>query len=469
MTPQQRTTLLESLTPDAVETIARDWEIWARDNQLAPAGSWFVWLVLAGRGFGKTRTGAEWVLQRVREGARRIALIAPTAADARDTMIEGPAGILACAHSAERPVYEPSKRRLVFPMNANGFRAIATTFAAVEPERLRGPQHDTAWCDELATWRYPETAWSNLVFGLRLGDPRVCVTTTPRPIPTLKDILNDPTTRVTRGSTFDNASNLAARFLAQLKRKHEGTRLGRQELFAELLEDTPGALWTSALLERNRVAIAPELERVVVAIDPQAAEPSDESDEDTAETGIVAGGIDARGHAYVTRDVSGHYSPAEWGERAVMLFDELGADLIVAEKNQGGAMVGHVLKTAAEKLYREKRRKSPVVNFKLVTATRGKDVRAEPVAALDEQGRCHHVGHHAALESQMTTWVRGQKSPDRFDARVWLVTELLVEPDPEPASYRGARNGFRGAVDVDGPAPQRPQRERSRRHDRDDD
>lgn len=423
-----------------METLRRDWEIWARDNQLAPPGSWFVWLVLAGRGFGKTRTGAEWVLKRVREGARRIALVAPTAADARDTMIEGPAGILACAHPAERPVYEPSKRRLVFPPNAQGVRAIATTFAAVEPERLRGPQHDTAWCDELATWRYPEAAWSNLVFGLRLGDPRVCITTTPRPISTLKDILRDPTTRITRGSTFDNAANLAARFLAQLKRKHEGTRLGRQELFAELLEDTPGALWTSKLLEENRVDVAPDLQRVVVAVDPQAAEPNDETDEDTAETGIVAGGIDARGHAYVTRDASGHYSPGEWGEVAVLLFDELKADAIIAEKNNGGAMVGHVLRTAAEKLFREKRRKSPLVNFRLVTASRGKEVRAEPVAALDEQHRVHHVGHHAALESQLTTWVRGQKSPDRLDARVWLITELLLDPDPDPIAPTVAAN-----------------------------
>lgn len=406
--------------------------MWARDEQLSPAGDWSSWLVLAGRGFGKTRTGAEWVLQRVRDGARRIALVAPTAADARDTMVEGEAGILARAHPNERPEYEPSKRRLTWP---NG--AIATTFAAEKPDRLRGPQHDTAWCDELCAWKYPQATWDMLAFGLRLGDPRVCVTTTPRPIPTLKDILRDPTTRTTRGSTYDNAANLAKRFLERLKRKHEGTRLGRQELFAELLEDTPGALWTLGLLERNRVAVAPDLARVVVAVDPQAGEVP-EGEEDTAapgaETGIIAAGICAKGEGYVLSDRSERLSPAEWGERAVLLHDEVQADCIVGEVNNGGAMVRFVVEAAAEKLYREGKRSTPRVAFRAVTASRGKHTRAEPIAALDEQGRIHHVGMFAALEDQCSTWVPGHKSPDRMDARAWGLTHLMLDA-PEAYTF----------------------------------
>lgn len=453
--------LLASLSETEAEALLCDWQVWARDAQIAPLGEWFTWLVLAGRGFGKTRTGAEWVLQRVREGARRIALIAPTAADARDTMVEGEAGILARAHSSERPIYEPSKRRLTFPSGA-----IATTFSAEEPERLRGPQHDTAWCDELGAWRYAQDTWDMMLFGLRLGDPRICVTTTPRPIPLVRELLRDRTTVLTRGSTYDNASNLAKKFLSQLRRKHEGTRLGRQELFAEILEDTPGALWTLGLLEKNRVRVAPELARIVVAIDPAASDPTQAaSSDDLAETGIVAAGVDAKGDGYVIRDASGSYSPAEWGERAVLVHDELDADRIIAESNQGGAMVEHVVRTAAEKLFREKKRSSPHIAVTLVHASRGKHTRAEPIAALDEQHRIHHVGFFADLESQMSTWVPGEKSPDRMDARVWALTHLMLS-GPAAASYGDARKGLKAAPEA---SPARPQRVASRRHERDDD
>jgi phage terminase large subunit-like protein len=429
--PTKRAELIASLTTDEALALAHDWQVWARDEQLAPRGGWFAWLVLAGRGFGKTRTGAEWVLERVRSGARRIALVAPTAADARDTMVEGESGILARAHPDERPIYEPSKRRLTWPR----YGAIATCFAAEKPDRLRGPQHDTAWCDELCAWKYPQATWDMLVLGMRLGDPRICVTTTPRPIPTLKDLLRDPATTTTRGSTYDNSANLARRFLARLKRKHEGTRLGRQELFAEILEDTPGALWTLALFERNRALSVPDLSRLVVAVDPQASAPPDEDvGDDTAapgaETGIVAAGVDARGEGYVLADRSGRFSPADWGERAVLLHDELRADCIVGETNNGGAMVEHVVTTAAEKLHREKRRASPRIAFRAVTASRGKETRAEPIAALDEQGRIHHVGVLAALEDQCSTWVPGGRSPDRLDARVWALSVLMLEEAP---------------------------------------
>jgi len=448
--------------------------VWARDEQLAPVGEWFTWLVLAGRGFGKTRTGAEWVLERVRNGARRIALVAPTAADARDTMVEGEAGILARARPDERPLYEPSKRRLTWPKTG----AIATCFAAEKPARLRGPQHDTAWCDELCAWKYPQATWDMLVFGMRLGAPRVCITTTPRPIPTLKDLLGDPANRTTRGSTYDNASNLARRFLATLRRKHEGTRLGRQELHAELLDDTPGALWTLSLFDRNRVAFAPDLARCVVAVDPQASAPPDESDDQDApgaETGIVAAGVGPNGDGYVLADRSGRFSPAEWGERAVLLHDELRADCIVGETNNGGAMVEHVVTTAAEKLHRDgykdrdgkiRKRATPRIVFRAVTASRGKQTRAEPIAALDEQGRVHHVGALSALEDQCSTWVPGGRSPDRLDARVWALTVLMLE-DGAPASYRDARKGLRPASpEASDDAPPPPSRRRAARHDR---
>lgn len=427
LSPAQRSKLLLSLDPKTQLAALHDWELWARDNQLAPSGAWSTWLLLAGRGFGKTRTGAEWINGRVRAGYRHIALVAPTSADARDVMVEGPAGILRCSHPSERPLYESSKRRLTWPSGAT-----ATLFSAEEPERLRGPQHDTAWCDELGAWKYAQDAWDNLQFGLRLSlNPQACVTTTPRPIPLVKELLLDPTTSTTRGSTFDNASNLARRFLDKIKRRYEGTRLGRQELFAELLEDTPGALWTLRLLESHRVRHAPELVRVVVAVDPAAS-----SGEGSAETGIVGAGRSQDRQGYVLDDRTLRGTPAEWGEAAVLLYDDLKADAIVGEVNNGGEMVGAVVKSAAEKLFRDKRRPTSHVNFRSVHASRGKATRAEPISALDEQGRVHHVGVLAKLEDQMATWVPGiGDSPDRVDARVWALTELLLEeiavPEPE--------------------------------------
>jgi phage terminase large subunit-like protein len=411
-------------TPEDRQRLEFLWRFWARPAQLAPSGTWTTWLILAGRGFGKTRTGAEWIRARVESGkARRIALVGATAGDVRDVMVEGPAGLLAISPHWFRPLYEPSKRRLTWP---NG--AVATTFTADKPDRLRGPQHDTAWCDELAAWRYPDDAWDNLQFGLRLGDhPQACVTTTPRPIRLVKDLLKDAGTTVTRGSTYDNRSNLATAFLRKILAKYEGTRLGRQELRAEILEDTPGALWTLGLLDANRVREAPDLVRVVVAVDPQSADPKADPNENNAETGIVAAGVDAQGNGYVLRDASGQFSPAEWGERAVLLLDELAADCVVAEVNQGGAMVEHIVRTAAAQLHREGRRPSTHVAYRAVHASRGKATRAEPIAALDEQRRIRHVGTLASLEDQMCTWVPGQKSPDRMDARVWALTALMLQ------------------------------------------
>ena len=378
--PPVRSELIWSLTPKQAEVFNNDWSRWAREAQLPPPADWRVWLLLAGRGFGKTRTGAETVRARVSaHTARRIALVAPTAADARDVMVEGESGLLAVSLDAERPCYEPSKRRLTWP---NG--AIATLFSADEPERLRGPQHDFAWCDELAAWRYP-AAWDMLMFGLRLGDdPRAVVTTTPRPTRLIRSLLADPNVVVTRGTTAENGANLAPAFLAQIVRRYQGTRLGRQELDAELLEDAAGGLWQRGIIEATRASTAPQLARVVVAIDPAAS-----SSEHADETGIIVAGVDASGHGFVLADASGRFAPGEWARVALSAYAAHGADRIVAEVNNGGEMVEATLRTV-----------DPNVPFRAVRASRGKAARAEPVAALYEQSRIHHLGAFPALEDQ---------------------------------------------------------------------
>lgn len=412
---------LASLTEDQCEALLHDWRFLARERQLAPEGDWQTWLILAGRGFGKTRTGAEWTREQVKAGAKRIHLIAPTASDARDVMVEGESGLLSVCWAGDktaagdmlgRPSYEPSKRRLTW---ANG--AIATLFSAEEPERLRGPQAEVLWADELASWKYLRDTWDMAMFGLRLGDrPRTCITTTPKPLPLLKEIIADPRTVVTRGSTFDNASNLAPTFLKAVKDKYEGTRLGRQELNAEILDDLPGALWTRDAIDGHRVREAPELQRVVISIDPSGTKgTSDDGDE----IGIVAAGLGVDGRAYVLADRTCKLSPDGWGRRAVNAYYEFTGDRIVAERNFGGAMVEHVIKTIDKN-----------VPYKEVTASRGKVARAEPVAALYEQGRVSHVGSMPELEDQMCQIAPegfvGDGSPDRADALVWALTELML-------------------------------------------
>lgn len=406
----RKTEILQSLSPEELEALEYAWPVWARPNQLAPLGLWRTWLVQAGRGFGKTRCGSEWVRAAAeRDGRERFAFVGATAADARDVMVEGESGILAVSPPWFRPIYEPSKRRLTWP---NGARA--TLFSAEEPERLRGPQHTKAWCDETAAWFYPE-AWDQLQFGLRLGaHPQCVVTTTPRPTDLIRRIIRAADTVVTRGSTFDNAANLAPSFLEAVRRKYEGTRLGRQELFAELLEDTPGALWTIKQLDALRVPRAPaRYQRVVVAIDPSVTS-TGESDE----CGIVVAGIGENGDGYVLDDLSGIMSPDTWAKTAIKAYRDYGADRIVAEVNNGGDMVEATLRTVESG-----------VSYKAVHASRGKRIRAEPVAALYEQERVHHVGGFAKLEDQMTTWDASsdQRSPDRLDALVWALTELMLD------------------------------------------
>jgi phage terminase large subunit-like protein len=390
-----------------------DWPCWARPNQLPPSTDWSFWMLLAGRGFGKTRSGAEWIVSQHKK-VGRIALVAPTAGDARDVMVDGESGILSIAPPWDKPMFTPSRRRVMWQ---NG--CIATLYSADEPERLRGPQHEAAWCDELGSWRYPD-AWDMLMFGLRLGEkPQVVITTTPRPTKLIRDLIDNPECVVTRGSTYENRENLAPAFFTQIVRKYEGTRLGRQELEAEVLEDTPGALWSHKMIDAARHTRLPEQQRIVVAIDPAVT-----SGEDADETGIVVAGK-AGDQGYVLADYSGRYTPREWAQRAIAAYQEFDADRIVAEVNNGGEMVEATVRMV-----------DPDVPFTAVRASRGKVVRAEPVAALYEQARIHHVGAFPALEDQMCAFTTdfdraaAGYSPDRVDALVWALTELMVEAVP---------------------------------------
>lgn len=357
---------------------------------------------MAGRGFGKTRTGAEWVRARVAAGSRRIALVAPIASDARDVMVEGESGLMSVFPPNERPLYEPSKRRLTF---TNG--AIATTYSADEPDRLRGPQHSDAWCDEIGAWRYPET-WDMLMFGLRLGtDPRCVATTTPKPTRIVRDLVAQPNTVITRGSTYENRENLAPAFIDQIVRRYEGTRLGRQELAGELLLDVPGALWNLAMFDLR--PMAPDMVRIVVAVDPAAT-----SNEDSDETGIIVAGKGVDGMYYVLDDRSCRESPDGWARRVVKAYDDWGASRVVVEVNNGGEMVSRVLKTVRPGL--------PIAE---VRATKGKYTRAEPVSALYEQGMVWHTRPYDELETQLVEWTpESGESPDRLDALVWGITML---------------------------------------------
>jgi phage terminase large subunit-like protein len=435
----ERAGLLDGLTEDQMKDLLHDWEGFnARPNQIEPAGEWYIWLLLAGRGFGKTRTGAEWIRKRVANGARHIALVAETAADARDVMVEGESGLLGIYPKADRPLYEPSKRRVTWPNGAQ-----ATLFNATEPDQLRGPQFDTAWTDEIAKWRYARETWDMLQFGMRLGvDPRVVVTTTPRPIELVKAIVagQEGKVIVTRGSTMDNASNLAASFMERIKARYAGTRLGRQELEAEILGDMPGALWTMAMLDAHRINAAPIMGRIVVAVDPAVT-----NTEDSDEHGIIVAGMTTDKRGMLLEDASIKGSPNDWARRAVSLYRSWEADAIVVEVNQGGDMVAQTIRTI-----------DPNVKIREVRASRGKHVRAEPIAALYEQGKIGHVGSWPELENQMTQMTasgyQGDGSPDRLDAAVWAFTELfpaMVQRVPparapvisQPRYAPGARRG----------------------------
>lgn len=415
---------LEELTEGELLALPYLFEFWAMPHQLPPEGDWRSWVILGGRGAGKTRAGAEWVRAQV-EGDRpldkgrckRIALVGETIDQVREVMIFGDSGIMACSPPDRRPEWEATRKRLVWP---NG--AVAYAFSAHEPEGLRGPQFDGAWADELGKWRRGRDSWDMLQFALRLGDaPRVCVTTTPRNVGVLKDLLEMDSTVTTHAPTEANRANLADSFLAEVRARYAGTGLGRQELDGVMLDAAEGALWTPAMLEAGRVEAPPDLDRIVVAVDPPVT-----GHAGSDECGIVVAGIVSRGDpgdwkAYVLEDATVHAAtPVQWAEAAIAALHRHGGDRIVAEVNQGGDLVEAVM-----------RQVDPLVPLKKVHAARGKAARAEPVAALYEQGRVHHLRGLGALEDQLCAMTmrgyEGKGSPDRLDALVWALTELVIE------------------------------------------
>lgn len=400
----ERDEVLASLSEPERAALLYDWDFWARPEQQYPPGDWLVWLLLGGRGAGKSRTGSETVRRWHRQRSRLI-LVGATAADARDVMVEGESGLLSVHPDDERPNYEPSKRKLTWP---NG--CIANIYSADEPDRLRGPQSEGAWLDELAAWRYPQETWDNVMLGLRLGsDPRAVVTTTPRPIPIIKNLVKASTTHLTRESTYVNLDNLAPAFREQILTKYEGTSLGRQELYAEIIDDVEGALWTRAIIEEHRTHRPPPMQRIVVGVDPPGSATG-------AECGIISAGIDNQHppHYYVLDDRSLQGSPDTWGSEVVAAYRARNADRVIGERNFGGDMVGSTIRTV-----------DMDVPYRDVTASRGKMIRAEPVAALAEQGRLHHVGTFGALEDEQCSFIGQPPSPNRLDALVIAVTELM--------------------------------------------
>lgn len=409
LSPELRMRLLAKLSDIDAERHFYDWHLWARPTQLPPPGDWLVWFLKCGRGAGKTRAGAQWVQERANAAPREILLIARTPADARDDMIEGPSGILTIAHPAERPRYWPSKRRLTWP---NG--SVGRVRSGAQPDGVRGFSGDTAWCDELFLWQFPAETWDTFLFGLReakVEQPRICITSTPKRMPLVKTITEMPGCITVTESSYANRENLSKIYYQEVLAKYEGTTLGRQEIHAEVIEDEPGALWKRAQIDAARVLEAPPLSRIVVGVDPSGSSTGDE-------VGILLAGIDVRGHAYIIADHSRQGSPAEWGDAVVQAYYGAKADLIIGESNYGGEMVEHVIRSAT---YRE-------LPYKSVHASRGKQLRAEPVAALYERGRVHHVGQLAKLEDELCQWVPGQSkwSPNRLDAAVWVITELLL-------------------------------------------
>lgn len=413
---------LSSLTDAEIAALAYEWRFWARPNQLPPEGDYFIWLAKPGRGWGKTRAGAEAVRMAVESGqAKHVALVNDTAYDTRAIMVEGQDGIIAKSPPWCKPVYEPSKRRVVWPDGGPWAGAKAYLYAAESPEVLRGPQHDLAWCDELAKWQNLRkvddeggTAFDNLLLGMRIGTPHVYITTTPRAIPLVRRLVKDPRVRVVDGSTHENRANLSDVFFQEVIAPLEKTRLGRQEVYGQLLEDVEGALWTRKMIEGALAPrFVPPMKRIVVAIDPAVT-----STEQSDETGLIVAGIGQDNHGYILADESGRYTPEQWARKAVSLYYEHKADRIVAEVNNGGDLVGYTLRTIDRH-----------ISYKELHASRGKRTRAEPVASLYEQERVHHVKGFPEMEDQLCTWDANgsEKSPDRLDALVWALTELMLE------------------------------------------
>ena len=410
--PAERSRVLASLDARECDELYYEWSFWARPEQRPPEGDWIYWLILAGRGAGKTRTGAETVRAWARDFAL-VNLIGPTRDDVRDVMVLGESGVLAVCPLSERPTYARSASRLDWP---NG--AVSLLFSADEPDRLRGKQHMKLWLDELAAWRRAD-AFEQALLGLRLGaKPQAVITTTPRPVKLIKQLIADEHATVTRGSTFDNQRHLAEAFLKRITARYDGRAIGRQELFAEIVEEAPGALWTRALIERQRLAagVAHDYADVVVAVDPPA-----KSGAKADECGIVVAGRTAKGAVHILADLTSQGdSPGQWAARVVAGYKRFEANRIVAEVNNGGDMVVEVL-----------RQSDPNLPVRKVTATRGKFLRAEPVAAAYERGIVFHLGAFAKLEDQLCTLTpdfdprAAGFSPDRADALVWAVSDLI--------------------------------------------
>lgn len=421
--PADRIAELARMSEAQKRALRGHWRLWAHAGQLPPAGDWTTWLIMAGRGFGKSRAGAEWVREvaRTTPGAR-IALVSASLAEARAVMVEGDSGVLAVSPARQRPRYEPSRRLLTWPNGAQ-----ATLYSAGEPESLRGPQQSHCWCDEIGKWDMAggraEMAWDNLQLGLRLGHaPQLLATTTPRAVPLVQRLLADPETRISRGSTMDNRANLPPAFLRMVRRAYAGSLLGRQELDGELVADIPGALWTRALLEQCRDHGPPCLfVRVVIGVDPPASAGGDAC-------GIIVCALAEDGTARVLADASvERASPERWARAVAAAAAHWQADRVVAEANQGGDMVASVLRAA-----------DCALPLRLVHASRGKAARAEPVAALYEVGRVRHAGMFPKLEDQLCGLMAGGeyhgpgRSPDRADALVWALTELMLGRRGEP-------------------------------------
>ncbi len=387
-----------------------NWPTHARPAQLPPQGNWHTWLIIAGRGFGKTRTGAETIRGWVDAGLyKRIALLGDTKADVRHVMVEGESGLLSTHPPGEQPLWSPTKQQITWN---NG--AIASCYSADAAEHLRGPQFDAAWIDEFAKFHDCEKSWNLLSLALRLGkQPRTIITTTPKPLPILTKMLNDPSVIVTTGTTFDNAKNLSDAFIKHIQSQFNNTRLSEQEIMGKILDPFEQSLWSPELINRYRQQDHPPLERMVIAIDPAMS-----NSPDSAETGIIVAGLGEDGRGYVLEDLSLHGSPAEWSKVAVDAYNHYLADCIIAEVNNGGDLVGYALRST-----------DSLVNLKNVHAHRNKATRAQPIAALYEQGRISHIGSNlATLEHQLCTYIphcTQQSSPDRLDALVWAITDLF--------------------------------------------
>ncbi|MCK0121651.1 terminase family protein [Loktanella sp. F6476L] len=418
-------TFLESLTPDQIEALPYLFDFWAMPHQRPPAGDWRTWVIMGGRGAGKTRAGAEWI-RSIAEGptptaagrARRIAVVGETVDQTREVMIFGESGILAVSPPDRKPKWIAGRKMLEWP---NG--ATAHVFSAHDPDALRGPQFDALWADEVAKWKNGEDAWDMLQFSLRLGDcPQACVTTTPRNVPVLKGILERPSTVVTHAPTEANAANLAEGFLEEVQSRYAGTRLGRQELEGVLLADAEGAMWTTEMIVEAVIDDLPEMDRIVVAVDPPVTHKGNSD-----ACGIIVAGAVTQGpvhtwKAYVLADLTVHTeSPTEWAKMAIAAVDRFDAQRLVAEVNQGGDMVKTIIQGI-----------DPLVPYHAVRAHKGKAARAEPVAALYEQGRVSHVRGLGALEDQMCLMTHqgfvGSGSPDRVDALVWALRDLVIDP-----------------------------------------